>query len=83
MESENKKEIEVEILGMGELKFQNLRDDNKTNNNLMPIKNSKYIKTITYTELEKLLDNNYILSLLKKRRRIKIFSANSINLISK
>lgn len=57
--------IEIELDGMGKVKFENLRDINKNETN-MPIKNSKYVKTISYTELGKLLDNNYLLSLLKK-----------------
>ena len=78
------KEINVEIFGMGKLKFESLRDDNKNDKkSLVPIKNSKYIKTIKYSELEKLIDNVYILSLLKKRSKVKIFSSIPINLISK
>ena len=71
----------IEINGMGVIKFEKLIDNNK---NLieMPIKNSKYLKTITYQELEKLLDNNYILSLLTKRNKIRIFETMPINLIS-
>lgn len=72
---------EIEINGMGVIKFEKLIDNNK---NLigMPIKNSKYLKTITYQELEKLLDNNYIRSLLIKRNKIRIFETMPINLIS-
>lgn len=72
---------EIEINGMGVIKFEKLIDNNK---NLigMPIKNSKYLKTITYQELDKLLDNNYILSLLIKRNKIRIFETMPINLIS-
>jgi len=74
--------IEVEIIGMGKIKFESLRDSNKNFKN-MPIKNSKYLKTVSYKEFEKLLDNQYILSLLKKRNKIKIFKTMPINLISK
>ncbi len=49
----------------------------------IPIKNSKYLKTIPYIELGKLLDNEYIISLLKKRNKIRIFKTMPINLISK
>lgn len=73
--------VEVELEGMGRIKFEQLRDSNKNEKN-MAIKNSKYIKTISYTELKKLLDNEYLLSLLKKRNKIRIFEAQPINLIS-
>lgn len=73
---------EIEIKGMGIIKFENLIDNNK-NLNGMPIKNSKYLRTVTYKELNKLLDNNYILLLLPKRNKIRIFETVPINLISK
>jgi len=73
--------IEIELDGMGKVKFENLRDINKNKIN-MPIKNSKYLKTISYTELGKLLDNKYLLSLLKKRSKIRIFETMPIYLIS-
>lgn len=72
----------IEIKGMGIIKFENLIDNNK-NLNGMPIRNSKYLRTVTYKELNKLLDNNYILSLLPKRNKIRIFETLPINLISK
>ncbi|MBR3255936.1 MAG: hypothetical protein IKF97_07015 [Clostridia bacterium] len=74
--------IEIEIEGMGRIKFEKLIDNNK-NLTGMPIKNSKYLKTITYMKLEKLLDNNYVFSLLPKRNKIRLFETIPINLISK
>lgn len=73
---------EIEINGMGIIKFEKLKDTNK---NLvgMPIKNSKYLKTIAYQELEKILNNNYIFSFLPRRNKIRIFETLPINLISK
>lgn len=73
---------EIEIVGMGKIKFENLRDNNKLTKN-MPIKNSKYLKTISYEKLKELLDNDYILALLRKRNKIRIFETEPINLISK
>ena len=67
---------------MGIIKFENLIDNNKKLNG-MPIRNSKYLRTVTYKELTKLLDNNYILLLLPKRNKIRIFETMPINLISK
>ena len=75
-------ETEIEIVGMGKIKFENLRDNNKLTKN-MPIKNSKYLKTISYEKLKELLDNDYILALLRKRNKIRIFETEPINLISK
>ena len=77
-----KKKICENIKGMGYIRFESLRDNNKRDKNI-PIKNSKYLETISYLELKNLLDNDYILSLLKKRNKIRIFEANSTNLISK
>jgi len=73
---------EIEIEGMGKIKFEKLIDNNK-NLQGIPIKNSKYLKTISYKELNKLIDNNYIFLLLPKRNRIRIFETMPINLISK
>ncbi len=73
---------EIEIEGMGKIKFEKLIDNNK-NLQGIPIKNSKYLKTIPYKELNKLIDNNYIFLLLPKRNRIRIFETMPINLISK
>ena len=75
-------EEEIEIKGMGIIKFEKLIDTNK-NSNKMPIRNSTYLRTVTYKALNKLLDNNYILSLLPKRNKIRIFETVPINLISK
>ncbi len=75
-------EKKIEIKGMGIIKFENLIDNNKKLNG-MPIRNSKYLRTVTYKELTKLLDNNYILLLLPKRNKIRIFETMPINLISK
>ena len=60
-----KKKICEEIKGMGYIEFESLRDNNKKNKNI-PIRNSKYLETISYEELKDLLDNDYIISLLKK-----------------
>ena len=51
---------EIEIEGMGKIKFEKLIDNNK-NLQGIPIKNSKYLKTISYKELNKflLLNHNY------------------------
>ena len=74
--------IEIEIEEMGKIVFEKLRDDNKNKGN-MPIKQSKIVKTIYYDEFKELLDNKYLLSLLRKRKKIRIFKSNAINLISK
>lgn len=73
---------EIEIEGMGKIKFEKLIDDNKKLKGI-PIKNNKYIKTINYKQLNKILDNNYIFSLLPKRNKIRIFETMPINLVSK
>ena len=73
---------QIDIEGMGKIKFEKLKDSNKKLKGI-PIKNSKYLKTIPYIELGKLLDNEYIISLLKKRNKIRIFKTMPINLISK
>lgn len=75
-------EIELKLKGMGKIKFEQLRDSNKNEKNI-PIKNSKYLKTISYTELRNLLNNEYVVSLFKKRSRIRIFETQPINLISR
>ena len=72
---------EIEIKGMGKIKFEKLIDENK-NFKGMPIRNSKYLKTINYKQLYKLIDNSYIFSLLPKRNKIKIFETMPINLVS-
>lgn len=72
---------EIEIRGMGKITFEKLKDKNKNSNGL-PIKNSRYLKTINYNQLDRLLDNNYIFFLLPKRNKIRIFEAMPINLIS-
>lgn len=73
---------QIDIEGMGKIKFEKLKDSNKKLKGI-PIKNSKYLRTISYMELRKLLDNEYIISLLKKRNKIRIFETMPINLISK
>lgn len=77
-----KNKTEVEIHGMGKIIFEKLKDENKNSRN-NPIKNSKYLKTVSYEEFRKMLGNEYILSLLKKRDKIRIFKTAPINLISK
>jgi len=72
---------EIEIKGMGKIKFEKLIDKNK-NHKGMPIRNSKYLKTINYKQLYKLIDNNYIFLLLPKRNKIRIFETIPINLVS-
>ena len=72
---------EIEIKGMGKIKFEKLIDENK-NSKGMPIRNSKYLKTINYKQLYKLIDNSYIFSLLPKRNKIRIFETMPINLVS-
>ena len=42
----------IEIKGMGIITFENLIDNNK-NLNGIPIRNSKYLRTIKYKELSK------------------------------
>lgn len=74
--------IYEEIPGMGHIKFESLKDKNKKDSD-NPIKRSKYIRTISYQELEKLINNEYIFSLLKRRNKIRIFESNPINLTSK
>ena len=73
---------QIDIKGMGKIRFEKLKDSNKKLKGI-PIKNSKYLRTISYMELGKLLDNEYIISLLKKRNKIRIFETMPINLISK
>ena len=73
---------QIDIEGMGKIRFEKLKDINKKLKGI-PIKNSKYLRTISYMELGKLLDNEYITSLLKKRNKIRIFETMPINLISK
>lgn len=72
---------EIEIKGMGKIKFEKLIAKNK-NPKGMPIRNSKYLKTINYKQLYKLIDNNYIFLLLPKRNKIRIFETIPINLMS-
>lgn len=74
--------IELELEGMGKIKFERLKDSNKNKKN-MPIKESKYLKTIPYAELRRLLNNEYSLSLLRKRSKIRVFEAQPIYLTSK
>lgn len=73
---------QIDIEGMGKIRLEKLKDSNKKLKGI-PIKNSKYLRTISYMELGKLLDNEYITSLLKKRNKIRIFETMPINLISK
>lgn len=73
---------EIEIKGMGKIKFEELMDTNKKNSGI-PIKSSKFLKSINYEQLNKLLNNDYIFLLLPKRNKIRIFETNPINLISK
>ena len=72
---------EIEIMGMGKITFEKLIDKNKKTKGL-PIKNSRYLKTINYSQLDKLLDNNYISMLLPKRNKIRVFESMPINLVS-
>ena len=71
----------IEIPGMGKIKFEKLKDKNKKEKN-NPIKMSKYIKTIEYEDLKKLIKNDYIMSLLKRRKKVRIYETSPINLIS-
>lgn len=73
---------EIEIKGMGKIKFENLKDTNKKNSGI-PIKGSRFLKSIEHKQLNKYLNNDYIFSLLPKRNKIRIFESNPINLISK
>lgn len=73
---------EIEIMGMGKITFEKLIDKNKKTKGL-PIKNSRYLKTINYSQLDRLLDNNYISMLLPKRSKVRIFESMPINLVSK
>ena len=72
---------EIEIKGMGKIKFEKLIDKNK-NSKGMQIRNSKYLRTINYKQLYKLIDNNYIFLLLPKRSKIRIFETMPVNLVS-
>ena len=76
-----KKEMEIQFEGMGKIKFEKLRDKNKKSKGL-PIKKAKFINTIKYNQFEKLLRNDYILSLLPRRNKIRIYETMPINLIS-
>ena len=71
----------IEIQGMGCIKFESLKDSNKNDKDI-PIKNSKHVDTISYKELKELINNEYIVSLLKERKTVRIFESNPINLIS-
>lgn len=71
----------VKIQGMGNIKFERLKDTNKLNGN-MPIKNSKYIRTISFSKLKSLINNDFVTDLLKKRNKVRIFETLPINLIS-
>ena len=75
-------EIIVKIQGMGNIKFERLKDTNKLNGN-MPIKNSKYISTISFSKLKSLINNGFVYDLLTKRSKVRIFETLPINLISK
>lgn len=50
---------EIEIEGMGKIKFEKLIDNNK-NLQRDSYKKQQVFKTISYKELNKLIDNNYI-----------------------
>lgn len=71
----------IEMPGMGIIKFEQLKDKNKKEKN-NPIKMSKYIDTIGYENLKNLIKNDYILSLLKKRKKVRIYETYPINLTS-
>ena len=67
----------IEIKGMGKIKFEKLKDKNK-NSKGIPIKNSKYLTTINYKQLYKLIDNNYIFSFFKS-----VYNASLYQILSK
>ena len=73
---------EIEIKDIDIIKFEKLIDNNK-NLNEIAIKNSKYLRSVSYQKIKDLIDNNYIVSLLPKRDKIRIFETMPINLISK
>ena len=77
----HRKELEIQIEGMGKVKFEKLRDKNKNSKGL-PIKKARFINTVNYNQFKKILANNYILSLLPKRNKIRIYKTMPINLIS-
>lgn len=76
-----KKEIELQFEGMGKIKFEKLKDKNKKGKGI-PIKKAKLTDTINYKQFNNLLDNDYILSLIPKRNKIRIYKTMPINLIS-
>ena len=76
-----KKEIELQFEGMGKIKFEKLKDKNKKSKGI-PIKKAELTDTINYKQFNNLLDNDYILSLIPKRNKIRIYKTMPINLIS-
>lgn len=78
--------IEKEIKNMGKIIFDNFYNENNikiTNVNLSPIKESKRIQKLNQLEIKKFIDNEYIFSLLKKRKNYYIYESEPMKLISK
>lgn len=75
-----------EIPNMGKIifdKFYNSSNIVITDINMSPIKNSKLIEIVGENTANKLIDNQYIYSLLEKRKQYYVYECNPENLISR
>lgn len=59
---------------MGLIKFEKLKRKK--------VKGRKYLKTLKYVELRKLINNDYLFTFLPKKEKIRIYSTNANNLYS-
>ena len=78
--------IVKEIKNMGNIIFDNYYNENNIkikNINLSPVKESKRIHILNQLEVKKLIDNEYIFNLLRKRKKYYVYECNPIKLISK
>lgn len=77
--------VEKRIRSMGKIIFDNFYNEKNLkikNVNLSPIRMSKKINKLTQKEVENLIDNEYIFSLLKKRKNYIVYECDPINLVS-
>ena len=75
-----------EIPNMGKIifdKFYNSSNTVITDINMSPIKNSKLIKIVDENTANKLINNHYIYSLLKKRRQYYVYECSPEKLASR
>ena len=78
--------MEKLIKGMGKIEFGRFYNNkNRIISSLdeTPIINSQKVKAISFNQLRKLLDNEYIYNLVPHRDKINVYRTNSINLLSK